>query len=386
MRGLPDIAEVSHWMPADQSQRSCLMRGCRAIVLHRYQYHIRVVWTVTLTRFYGILGGMTLLVGSLSAGISPTFAGEIQEYYRGARAMVKGRTLTLVQLDLAASSDLLGAYSQGAAAFKNLSGNDLNVIMGKNILAEATVSPSFVTTNFGLAYLFDAQGGVLAQNEAMPRITLVDQVTDGVQAAYGMSFGNGRKGWSGNSEFRLGFAMKYLYRRGGYRTLNLSELTDVGRGTLSQVMGSYGSGVGMDLGSQYIYKMSSHFNIQSSLVYSDVGDTSFSSGADSIKGNLTAGIAGVYHLGPFHTTVEYDMRHIQDQTDWRKKNHLGIEFAMPLISVQAGIDQVYPTYGASVDLWIIRLSGYSYKEDFGSFSYLDAERTYVFQFALKLGL
>ena len=41
-------------------------------------------------------------------------------------------------------------------------------------------------------------------------------------------------------------------------------------------------------------------------------------------------------------------------------NHLGAEVSIPFVSVYGGINQVFLTYGASVDFWLIRFTAMSF--------------------------
>jgi hypothetical protein len=209
------------------------------------------------------------------------------------------------------------------------------------------------------------------------------QTTNGVQAAFGVSLGRSLKK---KHEVRLGIGPKLLWRRGGYQTLPTMTLLNMNMGKLSQVTGPFGRGFGVDLGAQYLFYLNSRFTLSYGIAYTDVGDTTFDSIAQRIKGNLSNGVAATYNLGRGKISMIYDYRHVLDDTDWRKKNHVGLEVQMPFISIYGGINQVYYTYGAAFDVWLFRITGFSYAEEHGSFAHQNPERRYGMRAGLKFDL
>ena len=85
-------------------------------------------------------------------------------------------------------------------------------------------------------------------------------------------------------------------------------------------------------------------------------------------------------------TTTFDLRHLLDTTDFKKKSHIGFELGLPFINLDAGVDQVYINYGASVDIWLTRVSILSYEEENGSFVGLNPERRYSLTIDLKFNL
>ncbi len=342
-------------------------------------------------------------------GLSNTaFSGELIELYRGARAQAMGNAfvaiaddeeaifynpaglagtqkhiLNYMALDLSTSTDLILSYQEGLSAFKNLSGDSLNVIIGKNIFARSQFAPSFLMPNFGVAAIVDGQFAIESQNKALPQLTLGYQTTNGIQAGYGISLNRGfrRKG-----DLRFGIAAKILWRRGGYHLLPLLSLISLSQNTIKELSGSYERGIGLDFGGQYLFNFTNHFSASLGVAYTDVGDTYFGGQADTIKGNLTAGMALQYSLKLSKITFAYDFRHILNETDWRKKSHIGVEVAVPFLSIYGGINQVNLTYGASFDAWLFKITVLSFAEELGSFVHQDSMRQWLVKTALKFDL
>lgn len=337
-------------------------------------------------------------------------AGELMEFYRGARAQAMGNayvgladdeqtlfynpaglagieraSLHYFTTDLTVSHDVVFGYQDSKSAFENPSGDSLNVIIGKNLYLEGQVTPMLVMPGFGVSFYADGQAAFLAQNKALPYVTLGYQTTNGLVFGFGKTLG--RRGFkSKKHEFRIGAGGKWLFRRGGYTQIPLSELIDIDKGTISRLTGGFEPGVGVDLGTQYIYKATKRFRLSTGLVWNNIGDISFGGGPDPIRQVLAVGSALTYEYGWVKLNVTYDLRHLTAQTDWRKKNHAGIEFALPFLSVYGGVNQVFFTYGASFNAWLFRLTALSYAEERGSFAYQNPERRYQLRLALKIDL
>ncbi len=352
------------------------------------------------------VAAITLALALMSS--LPVSAGMLPETYRGARAQAMGNafvgladdeqalfynpaglagnqhyTFHYAGIDLAASQDLIGSISS-AKEFSSPSRDTLNALMGKNISGQARLSSILLIPNFGIGFISDGQGAIYQKNKAWPYTVLGYQTTSGLQAGYGFSTG-GKKGNRNRlrPEIRFGIAAKMLYRKGGYRKVPLTTIVSADTEEFKEMIGTTGRGFGVDLGTQYIRPVSKDLKLGFGLALTDVGGTSFGDGPDPIPQNLSAGLAATYEFGFATLNVAYDWRHILDETDWRKKSHLGFEFAIPMISVYAGLSQVNVTYGLAFDAWLFRVTAYSYTEELGSYAKQDSERRFALRMALK---
>ncbi|MCX7977675.1 MAG: hypothetical protein N2578_01590, partial [Bdellovibrionaceae bacterium] len=105
--------------------------------------------------------------------------------------------------------------------------------------------------------------------------------------------------------------------------------------------------------------------------WQDVGDTSFmpsgSGGTpDILRNNLSAGVGfiGDYPGFDFRTGIEY-RRILNTGIQSGKKLHLGLELGLPLLDLQIGLNQGYPSYGVGIDLGFLHLQTVSYTEEAG---------------------
>jgi hypothetical protein len=368
---------------------------------------MRERWAISLTLPILAAFCSTALV-SIELAPRTARAGELREYYRGTRAEAMGNAFTAIAddeeaiflnpaglagvdgfrfnyaaLDLATNWETVTSYASVSDAFKSLDGDSFNSILGKDVYAQAQFTPSIVMPNFGIALLVDQQVALSTENAALPQVNFGFQTTDGVQAAYGVSLMRGRHR---GQDFRIGIGGKILWRRGGYRQLPMMTLVSADIDAMKQAVGGFGGpAYGVDFGSQYIRKLSHNLTLSGALVYTDIGDTNFGNGPSPIKGNLSVGVAAKFGYHNAHLTLSAEQRHLLEETDWRKKTHVGMELALPMISLYGGINQVYLTYGASFDVWIMRITAASYAEELGSYVHQNAPRRYVIKIDLKFG-
>ncbi len=295
-------------------------------------------------------------------------------------------------LDIAieGSQDLYSAYSVNADAFKKPSISSFNSLMGYNNYLRGQITPNFVIPNFGISLISDGQFAFYGRNTTFPQVTLGYQNTNGIQMAFGMAFSPGR--WGGtrvaHPELRVGAAVKALYRRGGFKKLSTVDLLNLteGRGQISQIVGNYELGIGGDLGSQYVMPLSRAAEFSVGAVFLDIGDTSFSGKADAIDSNLAIGAGLKYTYGFFNTRIAYDYRNILEDVDWRQKNHIGLEFGIKRFNIQLGVNQVYITGGASVDIWFLRVTAATYAQELGTNVHQEANRRYSLRVDMKFNL
>ena len=73
----------------------------------------------------------------------------------------------------------------------------------------------------------------------------------------------------------------------------------------------------------------------------------------------------------------------QDDSTW-KRVHLGGEFGLlnRHLLVRAGLNQGYPTYGAELDIWLIRLGYTFYSEEMGAYAGQDKDDRHLVQLTL----
>ncbi len=350
-----------------------------------------------------ILGACFVTALCISVPAAANYGGELRELYRGARMTGMGGAFVAIaddeqaiwvnpaglsgvrktQLhyavaDIEFSNDIASELLSGTPTLQALGSGNLNAVIGKNIYARVQVSPALLMPGWGIGFLSDHQFGAIIKNMVFPNTTVAMQSTNGVQIAQSFALTRkGRRRGLGGGELRAGIAAKALWRRGGYNSIPMPQLLNLSTDYILALAGTYGFGFGLDLGTQYVRSIGNNTQVSLGLAYTDIGDIAFSNGADSQKGNLSAGAGLVYKSAGFDFTFAADYRHINVDTDVRKRIHAGFEFALPLVKVYGGLNQTLPVYGASVDIWLLRVTALTYSEARGQTLGQDDERRWL---------
>jgi hypothetical protein len=209
--------------------------------------------------------------------------------------------------------------------------------------------------------------------------------------AYGYTVGKGRKGKKQKApkdgELRLGFALKALWRRGGYKDITTTQLTGLSSSSVANIMGNYGFGFGGDIGAQYVREVARATEARLGMAWTDIGNTNFAkSNADPIQQNLSIGGAIKWARGITSITGSYDLRYINQDVDWRKRNHFGCEFGLTPVTLQLGLSDQQVSYGVGLNLMLIKLQFTSYGMEEGTFVGQNPERIYLIRISFELPL
>jgi len=302
-----------------------------------------------------------------------------------ALAGVKKFDFTGIAANIEGSTDVYTNYATDIAAFSNFTTSSIDAVMGQDIYARAEVTPTLIAPNMAGGIYVDGQAGIVARNEQLPQITLMNQVTYGMQFGYGTSL-LGRKALRNpKMDFRVGAAVKFGWRRGGTSQLDLTDLLNLESNYSSYLYPVPQFGIGVDLGMQFINNFSKMMSLSWGLTYQDVGNTAYGS-ADAQPQNVSTGVSFTYKVPGVTATVAYDIRHLTDDADFMKKNHVGLAVKIPLIDLYAGVYQTSITYGASVDLWLFNISVATYSEEQGTYAFQDPENRWVARIGVKIGI
>lgn len=303
-------------------------------------------------------------------------------------ASVTSSSLNLLPLSTEFNSDVIWRAFDYIALFSSFTTSTLNSLMGQNVYARLQVAPSIVFPNVGVAIIADQQAGFMLSNPVFPEFTGLFQTTYGVQVSTGFSVL--KRGRKSRSELDVGIGGKLLWRRGGIRTLSLvdllgSALSDYA-GFITSKFGGFGMGYGLDLGVLYSYTFKNGIKLSAGSAFTNIGDMFFAQEGDAQRGNLTFGVAARFNVGDFKILAAYDYRNALQDMDWRKKHRLGLEFTLPILTLQGGFNGPYLTYGVAFDLWALRIQATAYTEDLGPFVFQTPMQIYLAQFLLKFPL
>jgi hypothetical protein len=127
-----------------------------------------------------------------------------------------------------------------------------------------------------------------------------------------------------------------------------------------------------------------------SFVYRNMGYTTFShqEGAGSppsIAPEMIAGAAFKIDLPLITITPSIDYRYIGQNVATGNNLGLGVEVALPLIDLRAGMNQGYYTAGLGLDMGLIRADVATWAVELGAYPGQEADRRYMAQLTIQLG-
>ncbi len=239
---------------------------------------------------------------------------------------------------------------------------NFNRLVGTRVWLDGFGKASFTMPNFGFGYYTDYQMVLELHDPAFPKFKTFFQN----DSAYviGTAFDLG-------SDLSLGLSFKRINRWGGetleVEASSVTNMDDVI--ALKDRFENKGQGYGVDVA--LMKNLDGLFNPNLSLVWRDVGNTSFSktAGVDAppaIQQDLVFGAGANLDLPGLDIAVGLEGRKLLDpDVQVGKKLHLGAEVSLPFIDLRGGFNQGYLSYGAGFNFLIFRFDAVSYGEELG---------------------
>jgi hypothetical protein len=319
--------------------------------------------------------------GAATASVS---GGDALYFNPAALADVESPTLEIATVNAEVATSTITSVQSTVNTFKNINSSSLEALMGKDIYVGGSFTPTYVMPNFGFGVISSQQLALVTRNQALPQITIGDQTTNGIIFGYGTRVLGTRHS---KTEVLVGIGGDMVWRRGGYYNIPMTQLLTVSESTLHQIVGGYGSGMGVNTGVQVVQHVNNQLSVTFATAYMNMGGISFSgSNAAPLDGDFSVGTAVKYHLTGMSLTFSADYRDINVSTDWRMRTHLGAELGLPLLHFYAGLNQMYPCYGVSADIWLAKVTLVSYQEETGDLLYQDPQRRYLLQVSFGFNL
>lgn len=317
-------------------------------------------------------------------------------------ALVKKVDVQAFDVKLGGSRDVIDSLEtvKDLDSDNNLA-HTLNEYAGKNVMAEISNHTQITVPHFALGLSYEVHANVDLQNTAYP--TTFMRYTKDFALSLGGAVGMGKR-----KDLRVGTRIEMIKRRGGVREVRIDEIVG-NRESLVDKFSATGSGVSGTLGVQYRLPTSGRTEITTSFVWHDIGNTSFGSHGlaerpTRIDQNMVAGLALRLPIGgrknrrlerrygpsrsTSHLTFAFDYSHLNyslDKEHFPKHVHLGVNLDLPLLSLQAGLNQTSLSFGTSFDIGVIRVAVATYGEELGSYGGQRRDRRYVLSIGSALG-
>ncbi len=256
-----------------------------------------------------------------------------------------------------------------------------DILLGYPVHASAGTAPGFKMFNFALTGIVSDSYDILLRNKANPTMDIDLRSDRGVAMGLAVPIGPGKitKKSTSGSQTSFGVGAKYIERSGiadqiglmsptVLNSLSQADLEDIVKG-LGRVKGK---GWGFDAGLEHVMRYG-NTQLVLGLVALDITGTDFEVAANPNKlkvannrdqVNIGAAFGQDYKL--FHYVFSADVRALNEEMDFGKRLRTGVEVGIPGISLMAGMNSGYYSYGATVDLGFIKATGGFYEVEIGS--------------------
>lgn len=252
----------------------------------------------------------------------------------------------------------------------------LNRFIGEHQHLRTSLFPSVVFHNFGIGVLGQATLDAEIRNRANPVVTVDAKVDLGLLASAAYAFYD--------KTIQIGVTGKYFQRRGVVDTFTVVDIASDNFDPLEDADESKND-FAFDLGAKVNIDMPV-IKPTLAIVLQNITDLDFDQ-LGKLPQQLNVGVAINPDLWILHTTFALEVDDITKEVgtddDMYKRVHLGAELRFPtILAVRAGFNQGYWTAGATVDIWILKLSYATYAEEVGASAGQREDRRHVAQVAL----
>lgn len=322
-------------------------------------------------------------------------------------AMVEGVDLQILDLNLSTNKQAITNIKK----YQELgeSGDDarkMRALIGDTLHFRAANYSQITLPRFAFGTIYDYNVTFDAKNQVNPRIRIRNTKDFGFTSGFAVGIGRGA---NRTRALRIGTQLKYIKRTGSVQELSVAQFSASGSQALLDRFNQSGWGLGATLGLQYQLPVAGRAEYTVSFVYHDIGNTSFGSEKTAnrptpLQQNMVAGFAARFPIGgkvnrrvarrygqprsSHHMTVSADYTHLNIGTGTEQlPKHLrfGMNIDLPIISLQAGINQGALTGGIGVDLAAIRVNAATYSEELGSFAGQQRDRRYIISVGTGFG-
>jgi hypothetical protein len=166
----------------------------------------------------------------------------------------------------------------------------------------------------------------------------------------------------------LGGSVRYQANGELYKSIGLTEVANADQiASNLQKEVQYGYGLGVDLGMVAQWR-SRHVDFRLGATLNDVGDTNFTGQLDSWKETLNVGFGTTLHdrTSAIHCAVDVRDVMMKYGEHWTRRTYAGCKALFrSRAGVAAGLYQGWLTYGAVLNLFIMRLEVGTYQKEVG---------------------
>lgn len=326
---------------------------------------------------------------------STAYAAEISSFYRGIRPLGMGNAFTAIADDEnsiyynpAGLNNIEGFGSMGiinpaveaSDSFEDFV-DDYNDVedddvaaatqlirdyMGVHQHARASLMPHYARHNFGVAVLAQGTVDMEFRNPINPNIQakIIKDIVPTISGAYSF-FGD---------KLKAGATAKFIQREGLVEEYSAVEIASEDFDPEDDLVEE--SGVGVDIGLIYELPLLEIFNPTVGLAIQNLGDVDLGDAGEELqKVNIGFGLNfGLNYKDSELVEVLAALDYVDitndasEDDDMAKRLHMGVELKFPILSVRAGLNQGYGTYGATINWKLLKLEYAAYIEEIGAYA------------------
>ncbi|MGD9223952.1 MAG: conjugal transfer protein TraF [Desulfobacteraceae bacterium] len=229
-----------------------------------------------------------------------------------------------------------------------------------------------------IGYLGQATLDAEIRNPVWPEVETSYIVDHGILAGIG--------GRIPSSKIRIGAAVKYINRESLDETYTAADIADDNFDDQFEDDLENGSNLAFDLGVLYTPPFDWPVETHIGLTIQNLPEMDFGQAQDQ-QTQTNIGLALEKRFGNYKLLGALDYRDltsaIEEDDDIPKRLHMGVELQLPkILSVRAGLNQGYVTYGLTLDIWLIKLDFAAYSEEVGAHAGQREDRRYVGQLTI----
>lgn len=249
------------------------------------------------------------------------------------------------------------------------------------------VSLSWVTNNFGLGVFSRFEPDIRARAYGTSGLP---EVQFRAESYHGVALGTALR--TGVRWLSLGITAKYLYvsePNVDAQVTDTAAIQQFQNPSAVQDLTSHNAGVGFDLG-MLLFFQGDWLDFSAAAKLDDAGDTALhgpASSPKSFKQVQSAGLGLTFHstADALHLAADYrDIANVYEEALF-KKIYVGAKLTLrTYLGFSAGYYNGYPSYGAEIDLLLMRLAAVTYTRELGD--HPGADPRHIYMGSLSIGL
>jgi hypothetical protein len=319
----------------------------------------------------------------------------------------KGVSFTLIDpslgiTDALSEMDRFKNFPSGSGAAPQIAQR----IMDLPIYLQAGIFPTLKMGPFGFTLFADNKTSLVLRNATHPMMDINYRYDRGFIFGYAYNIGTGvfssrpkksnKTTVSAGTRLSIGMAVKHMNRQGLQNQFDLfgtgilSKINSGSAKTADDIKAALGyaegKAWGMDLGAEYAIS-SGRSTLTSAVSILDVGSTRFvkTQGTAEVPVQdmmVNAGVAYKQDFGLVDYTLSADLHPFMGPVDLGRQFHFGSELSFPLITLDAGWNEGYLSYGGTVKLWPVKVTAGFYGVEVGSKFREQAARRFILYVSL----